>query len=86
MMKAQLWMPRLNGRQVEELTVSLDRLNQIHDSVAATNIGGRLAVMQLCVETYRSIESVLRKVHAAVMSQQTRALALQALQGPEKEA
>jgi hypothetical protein len=72
-MKAKIWMPRLKPLEVEQLTECLTRLNQIHDSVAATNIGGRLAVMHLCVEVYRTIEGVLGKVQRAVVSAQQRA-------------
>ena len=84
-MDAKIWMPRLTARQVEELTASLTRLNQIHDSVERTNVAGKPAVMQLCVEVYRSIESVLDKVRAAVIAAQTRAQTGEALQDPPKE-
>jgi hypothetical protein len=56
----------VNARDVYELTLCLDRLNQIHDSVNATGMAGKLAVMRLCVEVYRVIEGLLRKEQRAV--------------------
>lgn len=73
-MDAKIWLPRLTPRQIEELTLSLTRLDHIHDSVGATNMLGRPAVLQLCIEVYRSIESVLNGVHRAVQNAHTRDL------------
>jgi hypothetical protein len=84
-MNAKIWMPRLKPREVEDLTACLERLNQIHDSVQATNIGGRLAVMGLCVEVYRVIEGVLGKVQRAVIHAQERAANGAADQDPHQE-
>ena len=60
-MKRQLVHTKLSTRDVEDLTACLARLDQIHDSINATGLAGKLALMHLCVEVYRVIETLLRK-------------------------
>jgi len=51
---------RLTLDVVEELAQSLVRLDRIHDAIQATGMAGKLAMMELCVEVYRSIECAVR--------------------------
>jgi hypothetical protein len=52
---------RLTIRDVEDLTDCLNRLNEVHDSVNATGMSGKVAIMGACVQVYRVIERLLRK-------------------------
>jgi hypothetical protein len=57
---------RLTIRDVEDLTTCLTRLDEVHDSINATNLSGRLALMGACVQVYRVIERLLKREQAAV--------------------
>jgi hypothetical protein len=77
---------RLNTAEVEELTRCLTRLNHIYDSVNATGMAGKAAIMGTCVEVYRAIERVLAKEMAAVKRWQVRSKGTQGDQGGEEPA
>jgi len=57
---------RISPREVEDLTICLNRLNQIHDSVNATGMAGKRAVMELSIECYHVIQKLLEREAAAV--------------------
>ena len=65
-MSRQIQHARLNDRDIEALTHCLTRLNRIHDSVNATGMAGKAAVMELASECYHVIEGLLAREQVIV--------------------
>lgn len=72
---------KLTDRDVLELTQCLTWLNKVHDSVNATGMAGKAAVMELTSGVYHVLENLLAREQGRVISWQARMKAKQETAG-----